>query len=193
MSALNFLEKSSDRFSASLSRLIDAKDVMLNPVDLYIKINIESATNIVELIDSNTLKKRGTCSYDSNGRLNQNRAIIFDEVFAGYATHANANKEGDVVYDDAPVAALYNADIIVDQDGREALRLNLSSLFNVGTPQSPNENNLKLKNFRYLVDEENVSVRLEFAANAAMPAAATANQYFFFKISGFETSRREKK
>jgi len=201
MKAMNFLKLIGKRLSASLALLILGPNLLanvdpeisLNPVDLYIKKNISAATSITPLLDSNTQRLRGVVSFDANGRLAKNRAVVFDKIFVGYATNANADLEGNVLYNEVPIAALYNADIIIRQDGREVLKKNLSSVFNLGTPNSPNDNYVQLENFRYLVDDENVEIDLEFASGVSMPAAATANQYIFVKISGFETQRKEVK
>lgn len=197
-----FLMGISGRLSASLNSLIQHKDlatgqvdpeITLNPVDLYIKKDITGASNIVNLIDANTLKQKGVVSFDSNGRLYQNRAVIFDKIFVGYQTNAAANMEGQLVYNAVPTGALYNADLIIRQDGREVVRKNVSSLINLGQPLSLEEYYADLGNLRYLKDNEEVEIDLEFANGASMPLAATAYQYIFVKISGFETQRKEKK
>ncbi|MFC4219028.1 hypothetical protein [Flagellimonas marina] len=197
---MSFIIAIADRFSASLESLIKGNDgqgtnpeITLNPVDLYIKKNISSATTITPLLDANTKKLRGVVSFDANGRLSQNRAVVFNKIFVGYATNAAADMEGNLVYNTAPIAALYNADLVIRQDGREVLKKNVSSLINVGTPQNPQDGYAELENLRYLKDDEEVEIDLEFPAGVSMPAAATANQYIFVKISGYETQRKEKK
>ncbi|MEM6542612.1 MAG: hypothetical protein AAF634_15755, partial [Bacteroidota bacterium] len=75
------------RLSASLNSLVVGNSgeltepkVTLNPVDLYIKKDITEAGAITPLIDGNTKVLRGVVSFDANGRLNQNRAVIFDRI-----------------------------------------------------------------------------------------------------------------
>ena len=196
-----FLIGIADRFSASLAKLILSVSadgamnpkITLNPVDLYIKKDITAASSKFPLLDANTKKLRGVVSFDANGRLSQNRGVVFNKIFVGYQTDAAAGKEGELVYNKAVIGALYNADLVITQDGREVLRKNVSSLINVGTPQAIGDNYAILENLRYLKDDEEVEIDIEFAANVAMPLAATAYQYIFVKISGFETQRKEQK
>ncbi len=188
------------RLSASLNSLVLGDDaqgtnpkVTLNPVDLYIKKNITDAGAITPLLDANTKKLRGVVSFDANGRLSQNRGVIFDRIQVGYQTHADADKEGALVYNKAPIGELYNADLVIVQDGREVFKRNVSSLINEGVPLSIEDKYADTDNLRYLKDDDEVEINLEFPNGVVMPAADVANQYIMVKLSGFETQKKELK
>ncbi len=194
LTVLSFILSIQSRFSASLAALIGpVLKIVLNPVDLYIKKDITSASSSFPLLDANTKQLRGVVSFNANGRLAQNRAVVFNKIFIGYQTDAAAGKEGELVYNKAAIGALYNADLIISQDGREVLRQNISSLMNLGTPQAIDDNYATLENLRYLVDDQDVEIDLEFANGVSMPASGVAYQYLFVKIKGYETQRKSLK
>ena len=84
-----------------------------------LEVKKEIAGNAPSLLNSNTTKQDGICSFDLGGKLEVGRAFVFNKVAIGYAFHATlTGQEGKLAYTVQAPAELQNSLVVVEQNGR---------------------------------------------------------------------------
>lgn len=146
-----------------------------------------SGGGTVDLIDGTTERVDGICSFDKN-RLNSGRAFIFDRVSILYKADAASGKEGELLYDSAAPAALRNALFIINQDGREVLRIPVRDLNNIHSGNTNADDYCTLNSLRYLADERNISIQIKFPPNVALDGAT--KHYVYVRLAGLQTTKK---
>jgi len=142
----------------------------------------------IDLLDANTLRLDGICSFDKNN-LNTGRAFIFDKLALGYAVHAtDSGLAGKIAYNTAAPKELQNAIFILSQDGREVLRMPVRDLNNIGTGTNAEEEYKQLKSLRYLVDNREIKAQIKFPEGVTLDA--TKKHYVYLRCSGLQTSKK---
>ncbi|EAR15432.1 hypothetical protein [Robiginitalea biformata] len=181
--ALNFILAVAALLSTSLQNAINDGKLGLEPNELFVKKQIDGASGIVKLIDSNTKQLDGVCSFDSDGRMNQNRAAVFNRLTVHYGTGNDGAGAGTIDYSDAIPAVLLNAEIVISQEGRQVLRRSVRSIVagdGSGVETKAGDQYADLSSLRLLADERDVQINLHFATGAAMPAAGAGTTPFIY-------------
>lgn len=142
---------------------------------------------LIDLMDANTVKLDGICSFDKNS-LNTGRAFIFDQISLGYATSANSGLAGNIAYDTAAPKELQNAILIISQDGREVLRMPVRDVNNIETGANAQDEYKQLKSLRYLVDNREIAIQIKFPEGVVLDA--TKKHYVYLRLSGLQTSKK---
>lgn len=187
--AYAFLMAMAPRFSSPLQGLLAEGQVTLKPIDLYYKVNISDAGGgTYPVFKQSAKEERGIMNFNETGKLVQERGFIFDKLFFGYKADAAADKEGELIYNQVPPAALYNADLVFSQDGRSVLRKSVASLVNLGTGQHIDDDLYEFGTWLYLIDNKKVDITLEFPDGLNMPAGT--EHYIYIRIPGYETNRK---
>lgn len=182
---LAFLALVVGQLSSQLSSDIALGKTTLDPQVLDIKKQI-SGGGTIDLIDATTQRIDGICSFDKN-ILQTGRAFVFDQVSIGYSDNAAAGKEGSLVYDQKAPAALLNALFIVNQNGREVLRMPVSDLHNINTGQNVSDAYTQLKALRFLGDDKTITMQLKFAPGVALDDT-TVKHYVYVRFNGLQTT-----
>jgi hypothetical protein len=181
---LVFLSMMAEHLTVQLRTDASNKKTTLTPQVLEIKKNIQGG-GTVDLIDATTLRVDGICSFDKN-RLETGRAFVFDEISLGYRNHADAGKEGSLAYTLALPAELQNATFIVNQNGKEVLRMPVIDITNLTAGQNASDQYTKLKSLILLADAKETSLQLKFPPGVSL--AAGTNHYISLRMSGLQTS-----
>lgn len=177
--------------SASLQAAITNGDYFLDPTDLYVKKDISGAGGITRILDVNSKQLDGVCSFDSDGKMDQNRAAIWNRIVVRYGLgDANADP-GTIDYNTAIPKELANADLVITQKGRVVLRKSVRSLFAKANENETGADHLNLASLRLFVDDENVEINLHFPAGVNMPAAGVgATGFIYVSIDALTTRKR---
>lgn len=183
---LLFLGMIGNNLSAQLRGDIAAGKTTLNSQVLDIKKQITGGGTI-DLLDATTQRIDGICSFDKN-TLQTGRAFVFDEISIGYRSAADAGKEGELIYDTKCPAPLLNALFIINQNGREVLRMPLADLHNLSAGQNVNDQYTKLKSLCYLVDgDKSITMQIKFPTGVALDDSAVKH-YVYIRLNGLQTS-----
>jgi hypothetical protein len=182
--ALEFLKAIMGQLSSQLQSDIQSGRTTLNPQVLELKKEI-SGGGTIDLIDANTNRVDGICSFDKN-ILQTGRAVIFDQISFGYKSDAASGKEGSLSYNSAAPAALLNSLVIITQSGREALRLPFADLHNLASGQNTADQYTQAKALCYLVDDKNIEIRLKFAPGVVLDPAT--KHYVYLRLNGVQTT-----
>jgi hypothetical protein len=189
--AVAFLLSVIGLLSASLQAAVNSGNFFLDPTDLYIKKQISAASGITRLIDSNTKKLDGICSFDSDGKVDQNRAAIWNRISVKYGLGNDGASPGSIAYTEAVPAQLANADLVITQKGREVLRKSVRSLYARGTETEAGADYVDLSSLRLFVDDEDIEINLHFPTGVAMPAAGAGTTGFIYvSIDALTTRKR---
>ncbi len=185
--ALAFLLLISGHLSAQLQADITGQKSVLDDQVLELKKEI-SGGGTIDLLDATTERIDGICSFDKN-KLATGRAFIFDEISISYKSHAtDSGKEGSLQYNAAAPAELQNAIFILNQDGREVLRMPFRELNNIFTSTHESTEYKKLKSLRFLGDDRTITAQLKFPPGVAL--SGTVKHYIYLRISGLQTSKK---
>lgn len=191
LTATKFLLSVAVLLSASLQDAITHGDFTLDPTGLYIKKNVAGASGIYKLLDSNTKQLDGICSFDSDGKMDQNRAAVWNRLRIGYGVGAAAGDEGKIDYNTAIPKELLNADLVISQEGKQVLRDNVFNLIAKGTATKAGDDSIELPSLRLLRDDKNVEINLHFPSGVSLAAAgAGTTPYIFVSINGLVTRKK---
>ncbi|WP_291866647.1 hypothetical protein [Maribacter sp.] len=192
LTVVEFLKTIVGFFSTSLIQAMGAQGgVFLDPADLYVKKKIALGNTRVKLLDVNSIQLDGVCSFDSRGKLDQNRAAVFSRIAIRYGEGAADASPGSINYNKALPAPLSNADIEIVQKGRVVLRKSVSSFATFGTATEVGADYLNLESLRYLIDDEDVEINLLFPDGVAMQAeGAATTPYIYVTIAALVTRKK---
>ena len=184
--ALAFLSIIGAQLSQQLQGDISQNKTSLDDQVLEIKKNIVGGGTI-DLIDATTERVDGICSFDKN-KLQTGRAFIFDKISVGYQYGATAGLEGKLSYSRALPAELQNALFIINQNGREVLRMPMIDLTNLAAGQKAADQYSELNSLRFLADDKTLTMQIKFAPGVSLPATAGTEHYINVRISGLQTT-----
>lgn len=182
---LEFLKLTSKQLSAQLNGDLNGGRTSLDPQVLDIKKQI-SGGGTIDLLDATTQRIDGICSFDKN-ILQTGRAFVFDQISIGYKSDANIGKEGSLTYNAAAPAPLLNALFIINQNGREVLRMPVMDLHNLAAGQSVSDQYTTLKSLRYLADDKTITMQLKFPPAVVMDDS-TVKHYIYVRLNGLQTT-----
>lgn len=174
----------SQNLSAQLREDIKSNKTSLDDQVLEIKKEI-SGGGTIDLIDGLTQRIDGICSFDKN-ILQTGRAFVFEKVSIGYKSDAASGKEGSLSYASAAPAELQNALFIINQNGREVLRLPFIDLHNLAAGQKVADQYTELNSLRYLADDKTITMQIKFAPGVSLPNAT--KHYVYVRLSGLQTT-----
>ena len=184
--AMQFLLLISGYLTEQLKTDIQRSSCTLDDQVLELKKEITGGGTI-DLLDANTLRLDGICSFDKNS-LNVGRAFIFDQIALNYATDANSGMAGKVQYKTIAPVELQNAVFILNQDGREVLRMPIRDISNIGTGTNAEEEYKQLKSLRYLVDNREIRAQIKFPEGVSLDPAK--KHYVYLRLSGLQTTKK---
>lgn len=189
--AINFLLLVTALLSSSLQSAIAANAFALDPTELYVKKQVNGASGIYKLLDSNSKQLDGVCSFNSDGRLDSNRAAIWNRITLYYGV-GNVGIPGAVDYSTALPVSLQNADIVISQDGVQIYRASVRSIISKGAETKTGDNYKELDSLRLFRDDREVQINLHFAEGAtALPAAGLGTTpYIYVSIDALTTRKK---
>jgi len=176
--------------SQSLKDAVNVQDFFLDPTDLFIKKEISAAGGRYPLLDSNTKKLDGICSFDSDGKMDQNRAAIWNRISIKYGLGTGGDNPGSIDYSTAIPKELANAEIEISQKGRPVLRKAVRSLYAKGTEIEAGADYVNLSSLRLFVDDEDLEINLRFPSGVAMPPAGAGTTPFIYVSIDALTTRK---
>lgn len=182
---LAFLALIGGQLSSQLNGDLNSGKTSLDPQVLEIKKQI-SGGGTIDLIDATTQRIDGICSFDKN-ILQTGRAFVFDQIAIGYKSDAATGKEGALSYNAVAPAPLQNALLIINQNGREVLRMPVADLHSLVAGQNTNDLYTQLKAFRYLADDKTITIQLKFAPGVVLDDT-TVKHYIYVRLSGLQTT-----
>ncbi|MBF02075.1 MAG: hypothetical protein CMP76_02145 [Flavobacterium sp.] len=183
--AINFLMAIKDRLSTQLQSDFQKSNVALQDQILEIKKEIQGGQTI-DLLDATDDRIDGINSFDKN-RLKTGRAFVFDEIAIGYASNANSGLAGSIDYvSDAP-KELRNAIFILEQEGREVLRMPIKDLNNKDGFKVSDAYK-ELRTLHYLSDDREVTAKIKFPPGVTLDPAV--KHYVYLRINGVQTSKK---
>lgn len=191
VTAVNFLVSVLSLLSTSLSAAIGSNNFYLDPTDLYVKKDISAAGGITRILDANSKQLDGVCSFDSDGKMDQNRAAVWNRITIKYGLGNVAQDPGEIDYNTAVPKELANADLVITQKGRKVLQKSVRSLFAKANETEAGADYLNLASLRLFVDDENVEINLHFPAGTAMPAAGAGTTGFIYVSIDALTTRKK--
>ena len=184
--ALAFLSIIAGQLSQQLQGDISQNKTSLDDQILEIKKNIVGGGTI-DLLDATTQRIDGICSFDKN-KLQTGRAFIFDKVSIGYKTGATLGLEGKLAYTSALPAELQNATFVINQNGREVLRMPVIDLTNLAAGQKAADQYSELNSLRFLADDKTLTMQIKFAPGVSLPVTAGTEHYISVRLSGLQTT-----
>lgn len=184
--ALQFLLVISQSLTTQLQTDLAKNNSVLDDQVLELKREIVGGGTI-DLLDANTLRLDGICSFDKNS-LAQGRAFVFDRIAINYATNAASSLEGELEYNTKAPKELQNALFVINQAGREVLRMPLRDLHNIQTGQNAADEYTQLKSLRYLVDNRDIEMQIKFPQGVSLSNAV--KHYVYVRISGLHTVKK---
>ena len=184
--ALAFLSIIGAQLSQQLQGDISQNKTSLDDQVLEIKKNIVGGGTI-DLIDATTERVDGICSFDKN-KLQTGRAFIFDKISVGYQYGATAGLEGKLSYSRALPAELQNALFIINQNGREVLRMPMIDLTNLAAGQKAADQYSELNSLSFLADDKTLTMQIKFAPGVSLPVTAGTEHYIYVRLSGLQTT-----
>lgn len=142
---------------------------------------------IIHLLDATTKKVAGVSDWngDSTDSL-QN--LLFDRLKFGYATHADADKEGELDYSTKIPAVLLNANLVIRQNNREVFRRPISAINNNHVGTNLEDDYCDLGEIKYVSDNNTVEMFIELPKGISL--AGTDNHYVFVALNGFATKEK---
>ncbi|WP_130735506.1 hypothetical protein [Flavobacterium sp. J27] len=183
--AIGFLIAIKGRLSKQLQSDLELNNVALNDQVLELKKEI-SGGQTLDLLDATDDRIDGINSFDKN-RLKTGRAFVFDEIAIGYATNANSGLAGSVDYvTDAP-KELKNAIFILEQEGREVLRMPVKDLNNKDGFKISDAYK-ELRTLHYLADDREVTAKIKFPPGVTLDAGV--KHYVYLRINGVQTTKK---
>jgi hypothetical protein len=182
---LAFLAMVSGKLSTQLQSDVANGNVTLKDQSLYIKKQITGG-GIINLIDGNTNRIDGICSFDKN-ILQTGRVFVFDQISFGYAKDAVIGKEASLKYNVAAPAPLLNADFVITQNGQEVLRLPVADIHNLAAGQNVNDQYTLLKSLCLLTDDRTIEVQLRFPNGVVMDDSGDKH-YVYVRLNGLQTA-----
>ena len=189
LSALAHIEATSNKLSNALGNAVSGKQIRLLKHTAYVRKNATGASSTYNFIDENTKKLDGISTMNGNS-LPQNMAVVADAIAIGIAQHADANKEGAVVYTQDVPAALRNANLVIKQNGREILDLPVADLIAGEMPTKQEDYYHDLETFILLADEEAMTWQFVFPSGVVLePSTGAENVYVEIRIKGYKTLR----
>jgi hypothetical protein len=186
--ALNFLVGVLSSMSVQLRTDLEAAIPQVVLQNQVLEIKKEITGNSPELLSSNTQNEEGICSFDTGGKLDVGRAFVFDQVAIGYATNAASGLEGDIEYNTKAPKELQNALVIIEQEGREVLRMPFRDLHNIQTGEKASDEYTELKALGYFVDGKKVKITIKLAEGVSL--ASGVKHYVYFRASGLQTAKK---
>lgn len=183
---LAFLSVIGAQLSQQLQGDIAQGKTQLDDQVLEIKKNIVGGGTI-DLIDATTERIDGICSFDKN-KLQTGRAFVFDKVSIGYKTGATTGLEGKLAYTTALPPELQNALFIINQNGREVLRMPIIDLHNLAAGQKAADQYSELNSLSFLADDKTLTMQIKFAPGVSLPATAGTEHYIYVRLSGLQTT-----
>lgn len=191
LTAVNFLLSVVGLLSSSLRTAIEGNNFFLDPTDLYIKKQISAASGTVKLLDANTKKLDGVCSFDSDGKMDQNRAAIWNRIVVRYGLGNDGASPGGIDYNTTIPKELANADLVITQKGRQVLRKSVRSLYAKANETEAGADHINLSSLRLFVDDEDVEINLAFPAGVSTAAAgAGTTPFIYVSIDALTTRKR---
>jgi len=184
--AIAFLSSVAGSMSKQLQADLFAEAALVVLQNQVLEIKKEITGNTSQLLSSNTFRVDGICSFDQGGKLDTGRAFVFDQVAIGYATDAASEKEGSLEYNTKAPAVLQNALVIIEQEGREVLRMPFRDLHNIQNGFKANDAYSELKGLGYFVDNKKVTITIKLAEGETL--AAGVKHYVYFRASGLQTA-----
>jgi hypothetical protein len=184
--AFNFLLGILANLSQQLQSDITNGKTTLDDQVLQIKKNIVGGGTI-DLIDATTERIDEICSFDKN-KLQTGRAFIFDKVSIGYRSGATTGLEGKLAYNVALPAELQNATLIINQNGRDVLRLPVIDLHNLAAGEKAADQYTELDTLRHLLDDKSFTMQIKFAPGVSLPVAAGVEHYICVRLKGAQTT-----
>lgn len=176
--------------SQSLQGAVNQGNFFLDPTDLFIKKEITAASGKYSLLDSNTKKLDGVCSFDSDGKMDQNRAAIWNRITVKYGLGSTGDSPGSISYNTAMPKELENAELVISQKGRPVLRKAIRSLFAKGNETEAGADYINLSSLRLFVDDEDVAIDIHFPATVAAAAAGAGTTPFIYVSIDALTTRK---
>lgn len=184
--AIAFLSMIDYQLSQQLQADIAGNKTTLDDQVLEIKKNIAGGGTI-DLIDATTERIDGICSFDKN-KLQTGRAFIFDRLSIGYQYGATKGLEGKISYNRAMPAELQNALFIINQNGKEVLRMPVIDLHNLAAGQKVADQYSELNSLRLLADDKTLTMQIKFAPGATLAVTEGVEHYIHVRLSGLQTS-----
>ncbi|MVO09753.1 hypothetical protein GOQ30_11345 [Flavobacterium sp. TP390] len=183
--AINFLIGIKERLSTQLQSDFQKNNVALQDQVLELKKEI-SGGGTIDLLDATDERVDGINSFDKN-RLKTGRAFVFDEVAIGYATNAASGLAGNIDYvSDAP-KELRNAVFILEQEGREVLRMPIKDLNNKDGFKISDAYK-ELRTLHYFADNREITAKIKFPPGVTLDAGV--KHYVYLRINGAQTSKK---
>lgn len=191
VTAVNFLLSVVGLLSSSLRNAINANDFFLDPTDLYVKKQISGASGIHKILDSNSKKLPGVCSFDTDGKMDQNRAAIWNRIVVRYGLGNDGDNAGSIDYNTAVPKELANADLVITQKGRQVLKKSVRSLYAKANENETGADHINLSSLRLFVDDEDVEINLEFPSGVQTASAGSGTTPFIYvSIDALTTRKR---
>lgn len=185
--ALAFLGQIRERMSNQLKADLLANNVVLDDQVMELKKEVVGGGTI-NLLDATDDRVDGINSFDKNS-LKTGRAFVFDQVAIGYATHAtDSGLEGEIEYNTKAPAALQNAIFIINQEGREVLRMPVRELNNIHTADTESKEYKQLKSLRYLTDDRTIELQIKFPPGVSLSSGV--KHYVYLRLNGVQTSKK---
>jgi hypothetical protein len=181
-----FLTAISGQLSDQLQKDLTANKMELRNHTLELKKEISGGSTI-NLVDDNTVRLDGICSFDKN-MLKNGRAFVFDKIALGYASNAAAGKEGAVVYNSAAPVELQNAILVIKQEGREVSRIPVRNINNIATGFTAENEFMELDCLEYFVDGRAIEIQLIFPPSVTLSNAT--HHYIYLRLKGAETRKK---
>lgn len=183
---LAFLSMITTQLSAQVKEDLKAGKITLDDEVLEVKKEISGGATI-DLIDGTTERIDGICSFDKD-RLKTGRVFVFDRISIGYGTGSSSALEGDVAYSTAAPKELQNAVFIINQDGREVLRMPFRDVHNILTGQKAADEYSETDSLRYLSDDRTISIQLKFPPSVVLPSGT--HHYIYLRLKGLQTKKK---
>lgn len=187
---LGLFSQELDSLVKQSQRTMDGK-INIQPFELYARKDISGSSSNYVFLDNTQDKIQGICNVDK-ARLPSKEAFVFSQVGVFYKTDAAADKAGEVLYDAAVPAALRNADLVIEQDGREVLNIPIASLNNSNAAVTTSDDFYELGSLACLADNTAFEFHIKYPPGVTVPAG-TPYHYLEVRLKGWKTGKKVQK
>ncbi len=171
LAVIQFLNLIIGHLPDQIATALSVNKLVLDPFDLYIAFDISGAgAGETTIMDTDTKKLVGVCSFDPDGQLNDNKVAVFEEAVVLCGSNVAAGVDvRTLAFTQVMPVEVANSEIVIYQRGQEVLRSPMSQLNGkVGSSSRPDVYR-ELKSPRFLVPNEDITIKVEVPKGITIP------------------------
>ncbi|UOB18592.1 hypothetical protein [Abyssalbus ytuae] len=178
-----FLASIPTLLSTNIKEKIDQGKVKPQDSELFIRANVGSGNNTINLLEGKTSKEIGVSNIDGQ-ILNSDRYFVIDAVTVNYGIAASATSPKAVDFSTTLPLALKNANLVIKQDNEVIINLPVAA---INDAKATDERYRVLAAFALLRDQKTIEITIEFPSGSDLAPGAGNSGFVEVLLKGMET------